>query len=143
MRLAIYQRLLTLSFLALMAIEASAGAGASWWNPEWTVRKKVTIDASAAGVTAPDSFGAVTILLRLHEGNFAFGSAKEDGSDIRIVSADDKTLLPYHIEKFDGLLNEAFVWIKVPELKPGSPVVVWLYYGNAGPSATQVGDSKA
>ena len=46
-------------------------------------------------------------------------SARDDGSDIRFVAGDDKTPLTFHIEKYDSLLGEAFVWVKVPDLKPG------------------------
>ncbi|MEI9898607.1 MAG: DUF2341 domain-containing protein [Chthoniobacter sp.] len=72
------------------------------------------------------------VLVRLHEGNFQFGSARDDASDLRFVAADDKTLLPFHIEKFDGLLNEAYVWIKVPDLKAGAPGTFWLLLRQRG-----------
>ena len=85
------------------------------------------------------------VLIRLHDGNFQFrtSAAREDASDLRFVAADDKTVLPYHIEKFDGLLNEDYVWVKVPDIKGGAPVTFWLYYGNTGPNALRVEDSKA
>jgi biopolymer transport protein ExbB len=143
MRLASYRRIILFSCFVLAAASAHAGGKASWWKPEWTIRKKVTIDAGAAGVTAPAALGTQVVLLRLHEGNFSFTSAKEDGSDMRFVAADDKTLLPHHIEKFDALLNEAFVWVKVPEVTATAPLSFWLYYGNAEPSATSVEDTKA
>ncbi len=82
------------------------------------------------------------MLLRLHDGTFRFDAAKEDGSDIRLVAEDGKTLLPYHLEKYDPLLNEAFVWVKVPDLQPNAQRTLWLYYGNAGPKATPVADAK-
>ncbi len=78
----------------------------------------------------------------MHDGNFRFAEAKEDGSDIRFVADDEKTLLPYHIEKYDALLNEAFVWVKLTDLKPGAVTTFWLYYGNGGSSATRVEDPK-
>lgn len=112
----------------------------AWWNPEWSIRKKLSIDPSAAAVS--EAVPGATVLLRLHDGNFSFASANEDGSDLRFVAADDKTLLPYHIEKFDALLNEAFVWVKVGEIKPGAPSSFWLYYGNSGPGATRAEDAK-
>src|SRR4051812_33794270 len=88
--------------------------GKSWWKEEWTIRKKITIDTGSAGVPIADPIGAGTVLVRLHDGNFQFAAAREDGSDIRFVSEDDKTLLPHHVEKYDGLLNEAYVWVKLP-----------------------------
>jgi biopolymer transport protein ExbB len=81
-------------------------------------------------------------LVRLHDGNFDFASAKDDGGDIRFVAGDDKTPLAYHIEKYDSLLNEAFVWVKVPDLKPGAQTSIWLYYGNAGEKAQRADNAK-
>jgi len=91
------------------------------------VRKPVVITPGPD--TAPVE-GAVA-LLRLHSGNFQFGFAKDDGSDLRVVAADGETVLPHHIERYDALMNEAFVWVRVPEVKAGDPTEVWLYYGNA------------
>jgi biopolymer transport protein ExbB len=113
-----------------------------WWNGDWTIRKKFEIDTSTAGVPIADQIGSVAVLIRLHDGNFRFAEAKEDGSDIRFLAADDKTLLTHHIERYDALLNEGFVWVKLPDLKPGAKTSFWLYYGNAGTKATRVDDPK-
>lgn len=131
---------LSLLLLATLAFGATAQA---WWNPEWTVRKKITVDTSAAGAGITDTVGAAEVLIRLHEGNFQFTAAREDASDLRVVAADDKTLLPFHVERFDGILSEGFVWVKVPEVKPGAQVTFWLYYGNSGESVARTDDAKA
>jgi biopolymer transport protein ExbB len=115
---------------------------ASWWNKEWTIRKRIDIDTTTAGAPIADPIGTSAILIRLHDGNFRFTDAKEDGSDIRFVAADDKTLLTHHVEKYDALLNEAFVWVKIPDLKPGAKTTFWLYYGNTGSKATRIDDPK-
>lgn len=130
-----------LGCLASLILSASASA-ASWWNPEWTLRRKITVDTSASGVPIPEPIGSTAVLVRLHDGNFQFPAAKEDATDIRFVTEDDKTLLPFHIEKYDGLLNEAFVWVKLPDAKPGAKSSFWLYYGNAGNKATRADDAK-
>jgi biopolymer transport protein ExbB len=127
--------------LAALLIAAPNNARA-WWNKEWTIRKKIDVDTSTAGAPIADPIGTTAILIRLHDGNFKFTEAKEDGSDIRFVAGDDKTLLTYHIEKYDALLNEAFVWVKIPDLKPGSKTTFWLYSGNGGSKATRVDDPK-
>ena len=111
----------------------------AWWKEEWTVRKKLTVDGAA--VTEP--VGAGVVLVRLHQGNFSFESAREDGADLRFVAEDDKTPLPYHIEKFDALLNEAFVWVKLPEIKPAAATTFWMYSGNAAENVARADDSKA
>src|SRR5580704_10849122 len=103
---------------------------AAWWNDQWTLRKKITIDTGASGASVSEPIGTTPVLVRLHVGNFRFGSAKEDGSDLRFVAADDKTLLKYHVEKFDSLLGEALVWVSIPDLRPGTKTDFWLYFGN-------------
>ena len=120
------KRLLTLLIICF----ALSGTAHAWWNDKWTLRKKVTIDLSPTGGAITDSVGNSPVLIRLSD--FNFGAAKDDGSDIRIIAEDDKTTLPYHIEKYDSLMGEAFVWVSVPNLKPGAVNTVWLYYGNAG-----------
>ena len=134
--------LLLCAWLTLLTT-GSAAEKASWWNPEWTIRKKVTVDTTATGGAITEPVGTALVLIRLHDGNFQFLSGKPDGDDLRFVSADDKTLLPYHIEKFDSLLNEAFIWVKVPDVKPVAQNSFWLYYGNTGDTAAKASDSKA
>jgi biopolymer transport protein ExbB len=113
----------------------------AWWNDDWSLRKKITIDASATGANITEPIGAATpVLVRLHLGNFRFQATKDDGSDLRFVLADDKTPLKYHIEKFDPLLGEALVWVSVPNLLPGAKTEIWLYFGNK--KAVAVSDPK-
>ena len=75
------------------ALLLCASNSQAWWNKEWTIRKKIDIDTSTAGAPIADPIGTTAILIRLHDGNFRFTEAKEDGSDLRFVAADDKTLL--------------------------------------------------
>jgi biopolymer transport protein ExbB len=115
----------------------------AWWNDECTLRKKITLDTTATGSVISDPIGTAAVLIRLHDGNFQFLSAKDDGGDLRFLAEDDKTPLAFHIEKFDSLLNEAFVWVKLPDLKPGTRTSFWLYYGNSGGKAVRADDPKA
>lgn len=104
---------------------------AAWWNEQWTLRKRITIDTGPSGASISDPIGSSPVLVRLHIGNFRFGAAKDDGSDLRFVAADDKTPLKHHVEKYDSLLGEALIWVGIPDLKPGAKTEIWLYYGNA------------
>jgi biopolymer transport protein ExbB len=139
---------------ALAVLWAGAGVASAadkgekikpWWNPEWTIRKKITVDTTAAGGNITEPVGAATaVLLRLSDNNFQFDaeSAHDDGSGLRFVADDDKTVLPYQIEKIDSLLHEAYVWVKVPEIKPGATVSLYMYYGNANPQLANGPDPK-
>ena len=110
--------------------------GAAWWNKTWTQRQPLTLDTAAAGTT--EATGPVTVLVRLSDNNFQFATAAEGGADLRFIGEDGKTVLPHHIEKWDGLLNEAFVWVKLPDAKPGAKAIVHLYYGGGGTDAAPV-----
>jgi biopolymer transport protein ExbB len=129
--------------LALVFVTTCGSAEAKWWNTDWTIRKKITIDTTAKGISIGQPIKSMAILVRLHDGNFQFSAGKDDGSDLRFLAADEKTLLTYHIEKFDPLLGEAFVWVRVPDLKPDSPTTIWLYYGNTGATAVRAENTKA
>lgn len=99
----------------------------AWWNDDWNFRKQLTVNASASAQNIP-------VLVRLHTGNFNyFHDLKADGGDLRFVAADDKTLLKFHIEKFDVANEMALIWVRLPEVKAGQKL--WMYYGNAGASS--------
>jgi biopolymer transport protein ExbB len=125
--------------LVLLAVLWPAPA-AAWWNDQWSLRKKITIDTGPSGAAVSDAIGTTPVLVRLHVGNFRFGAAKEDGGDLRFVAADDKTPLKHHVEKYDSLLGEALVWVSIADLKPGTKNEIWLYYGN--PKAPTAVDAK-
>lgn len=127
-----------LGVIAALAILSSPAR--AWWNDEWQLRKKISIDASAAGADITDPIGTTPVLIRLHPGNFRFSATKDDGSDLRFVAGDDKTPLKHHVEKYDALLGEALVWVAVPSLPSGAKTEIWLYYGNK--KAVPVADAK-
>jgi biopolymer transport protein ExbB len=125
--------------VAVLAFGASP-AHATWWNSDWAARKAITIDTSATGANITDPIGTTPVLIRLDVSNFTFDAANPDGSDIRFVASDDKTPLAYHIEKYDHLLGQAYIWVNVPAVMPGGQTNFYLYYGN--PKAT-AGDNAA
>jgi biopolymer transport protein ExbB len=120
--------------LILLAIGAAtalpSAANAAWWQTDWSFRKQITIDTSPKGGNIAESAGRVPVLIRLHSGNFSFGDAQENGSDIRFVSADDKTPLAFHIESYDPVLGMANIWVDVPEFPAAATKDIWLYYAN-------------
>lgn len=133
--------LLVLALPALLTA-ADTTPSAPWWDAKWPARKQIVIDTSERGVLITEPIGTVPVLLRLHDGNFNFMAAKEDGSDLRFVAQDGKTVLKHHIEKWDSLLNEAYVWVQLPELNSKTSSTFWLYYGNVL-DASSTADSKA
>lgn len=113
--------LLPLSAATLAAAEDTA----PWWNKAWAHRQPLVFDPSAASGAG----GPATLLVRLHDGNFQFAATTEGGPDLRFIAPDGKTVLPHQVEKWDPLLNEAFVWVRVPELSGSEKSTLHLYYG--------------
>lgn len=131
----------TFAFLVLAALQALLPLAHASWNPDWSKRAKITLNTAADGATITAAADNVPVLVRLHTGNFQFLDAKQDGSDLRFVAADDKTPLKFHIEKFDGVNELAFVWVLLPRVNAGAKAdFIWAYYGN--PKAVAAGDAK-
>ncbi len=126
------------AFLLCLAFATGLhAADKTWWDAKWTTRKKIDIDTTGKGLAIAEPIGTTAVLVRLHEGVFSFMSAKEDGSDLRFTADDHKTVLKHHVEKWDSLLNEAYVWVQVPDLKPAEATSIWLYYGAAEATAAE------
>ncbi len=121
-----------LAGLCVLILGLSAGvAQAAWWNADWKYRIKIDADAGPKGANISEPIGRTQILVRLLANNFKFDTAKQDGGDIRFVAGDDRTPLHYHIEKFDGLVDEvALIWVDVPDLAPGATTNFYMYWGN-------------
>ncbi|MDC8771014.1 MotA/TolQ/ExbB proton channel family protein [Roseateles albus] len=128
--------------LALIA-SAMPGAAHAWWNADWSGRTRITLNTSAQGTETKEAASNVAVAVRLHSGNFDFTSAKEDGSDLRVIAADDKTPLKFSIERFDGVNELAVLWVQMPNVLPGSDKnQFYVYAGNAKATA-EPGDSVA
>jgi biopolymer transport protein ExbB len=128
-------------FLVAVLLLAPAISHA-WWNQEWKQREKVELNTSAQGVEIKQALTAVPLAVRLHTGNFSFAAAKPDGSDLRFVAADDKTVLKHFVERFDAANELAVVWVQVPTVAPGvAAQSIWLYHGN--PNGPSTSDAKA
>ncbi len=131
-------------FLLFLVSASSLGAApaSAWWNSDWGSRMKLTADAGPKGAAVTQPIGRTQVLIRLHSGNFNFDTAKENGEDLRVIAGDDRTPLHFHIERFDGLVDQiGLIWVDVPDLAPGAATPLYLYWGNK--NAQPGGDAKA
>ncbi|MBV4458694.1 DUF2341 domain-containing protein [Pseudomonas sp. COR58] len=126
---------LFLSLLICLGFVLPATAQA-WWQDDWHYRKQIAVDTTPQGAGIQQPLGRTALLVRLHTGNFTFDGVKEDGSDLRFVAADDKTVLNHQIESFDALMGMALVWVDVPNVEGGQRQDIWMYYGNPKAPAT-------
>ena len=124
------KKLLPILTFAALLFAATTPAHA-WWNKDWTQHTKVTLNTGASGVETRAAVADLAVPVRLHSGNFDFVNAKEDGSDLRFIAADDKTPLAFVIERWDPINELALVWVQVPSVLPGTDKnVIHAYAGN-------------
>lgn len=120
----ILRALLAICGATLLFVSRHAKA---WWDEAWSSRMKIGLDT--AGISAP--LTQVPVVVRLHAGNFPFSACNADGSDLRFVGADDKTTLPFHIDRFDATYGIAVVWVQIPSTGGAAEAGhFWMYYGN-------------
>lgn len=128
-------RRLILTTLVSLGLLAPAIAHA-WWQDDWLYRKPITVDTTPQGAAIDQPAGRTPLLVRLHTGNFTFDGVNENGSDIRFVASDDKTVLNHQVESFDPLMGMALIWVDVPQVEGGQRQDIWMYYGNPKAPAT-------
>lgn len=128
-----------LSYFVSVLLFLSMQARSDWWDDNWQYQKKLTIDISA--VSGVDDEKEFPVLLKLSGGNFKyFMDVLPKGEDLRFVAADHKTVLNYHIEKFDPITEIALIWVQLKiSAMVGSDETIYMYYGN--PSAVAAGNS--
>ncbi|WLI10078.1 MULTISPECIES: DUF2341 domain-containing protein [Pseudomonas] len=129
---------LFIAFLICLGFVLPATAQA-WWQDDWHYRKQISVDTTPQGAAINETLGRTALLVRLHTGNFTFDGVKEDGSDLRFVAADDKTVFNHQIESFDPLMGMALIWVDVPVITGGQRQDLWMYYGNQKAPATSNG----
>ena len=95
----------------------------------WPTREVITLTNSGAELTN------YAIEVTLDKGHTAFWAAvQNDGDDIRIVDADNTTVLSHGLTAFDYTNKIARIWVKVPSLPASSSKSIYLYYGNGSAS---------
>jgi biopolymer transport protein ExbB len=132
------------AIILMTSAHAQSPAPETWWNEQWAMRKKITIDASPTGAVIAEPIGTAPVLVRLHAGNFgqSFKEVAPNGADLRFVAGDDKTLLNFQIERFDAEKSEALIWVKVPNINPNSKTEFWMYWSNEAAPALTAQDGK-
>ncbi len=90
----------------------------------WKYYKKIVIRENT-GQDLTD----YAIPIFLNSTNFNFSKAKSDGSDIRFIASDNKTILDYWIQYWNSTSEKALVWVKL-DLPGGENTTIYMIYGN-------------
>ena len=99
-----------------------------WYDTDWQYRRKITIDNP--GGTALLNY---QVRIDLDNSSFDFTNALSDGSDIVVTDLDKTSNIPFWIETWDAVGEQATIWAKVPNITI-SGTSVYIYYGNPAPS---------
>jgi hypothetical protein len=107
-----------------------------WWNLDWTRRRQISIDTTL--LTGPAT--QFPVLVRLSPTTIDYATVQDEGEDLRFITLDHATELPFEIDRFGDDANTE-VWVRVPSLSVGVPTGFWVYHGN--PNATATGSGAA
>ncbi len=136
-------RQLCLAIAMLLSGALASSSAHAWWNADWTHRTRVVIDTTDKGLALGEAVMAPAIAVRLHSGNFDFAAASPDGGDIRVVGPDDKTVLPFVIERFDTVNELAVLWVKPAAVLPGSDKNEFFVYAGHAKAPAQAAGTPA
>lgn len=105
-----------------------SGPPANWYDLGWSKRKQITVSNSNGALT--------NFQVKLNIGYD--GAMKSDFGDLRFVSSDGVTLLPYWVESYTASAT-AIIWVKVPNLPANGNATIFMYYGNSAVSSASDG----
>jgi len=127
-KVSIYQ--LTAIAIVLMALSLFA-----YDYSNWQYSLNLIINTKGVGVT--EDVTNFPLLIRLTPENSAvFNTAKSNGEDIRFSKSDGSTPLPYQIEKWDNISQQATIWVKVDFIYGNNDEqAIIMYYGNSAASS--------
>jgi hypothetical protein len=83
---------------------------------EWKSTYRVSINTTVTGANLSENLFGFPLLLRLNSTNFNFKDARNNGSDLRITKSDSLTILPFEIERWDALTEQAEIWVRLDTL---------------------------
>jgi hypothetical protein len=99
-------------------------------NPQWKYSRALHLNTSASGADVSGSVYDFPVVIRLNSALFDFSKAQADGRDIRFTKADN-VFLPYEIERWDAVNQQAEIWVKVDTVHGGdSDQAIMMYWGN-------------
>ena len=124
----------------LFATAMAAGtARAAWYDINWLDRNELTFSNSASAENLTE---LSRCLVHLDASNFDFSRAQSAGQDVRFTDSDGATLLSHEVEKWDQAGQEAWVWVKVPQVDANSTSDS-IYVYSANPAASALGPAHA
>jgi hypothetical protein len=112
--------------------EKALADGEDWYNPSWSKRIKITIDADKVDSDLTD----FPVYVDLNDlGSDFFTHVKADGGDIRVTKADGTTEVPREVVVIDTGADTGELHFKADgTLSASVDTEFYIYYGNSGAS---------
>lgn len=102
-----------------------------YYDPAWTVRKKIVFDADRVSSGPHTNFPA---LITFSADSSLNDNAQADGDDILFTDANGTTLLDFEIESYST--GTLVAWVLVPTLSSTIDTTIYMYYGNAAAASS-------
>ena len=110
----------------------SSGDTAVVSKPLLNYSQRLSLNTTASGANVRGDVFNIPVLIRLHSGNFNFSEAAADGADIRFAKS-DTAFLPCEIERWDPVLQQAELWVKVDTVRGNDGTqFITMYWSNPG-----------
>ncbi len=91
--------------------------------PAWNYKEEITIDPAYIDLDLSD----FPVLVKLDSSNFDFDNETDDGLNVRFVDSQGHPL-SYEIEDWDKAGQEAYIWVKVPDISSSSGASLYMYH---------------
>jgi hypothetical protein len=128
------------SVVLRQSVAVAAGDTVGVFNPGWKFCRRLRLNTSSSGAAVAGTVTDFPVLVRLHDGNFPFGQAVMDGTDLRFTKADG-TELRFE-SAWDNGARRAEVWVSVDTIYGNNATQeILMYWGN--PDAPQVSSGPA
>ena len=115
------------------------------WLSGWAKRRKITIDHGKIDNDLTDF--PILIYLSSNSGinntdvTSIFDEVGSNRKKIAVTTSDGETQCYVEIEKWDAVNEEAWLWVKVPNISATEDTILYIYYDNTQPDNTDyVGD---
>ena len=119
-------------------VSSDAAPPAGWWDPMFSRRRRLIIDARLASPAA--ALSDVPVALRIPANTIDQASAGAGGGGLRFVDAAGK-VLAVDVDTWDAQ-GESIVWLKLPALPITGAAPIYMYWGSSG-AASPAGDRQA
>ncbi|HLP40210.1 MAG TPA: DUF2341 domain-containing protein, partial [Fibrobacteria bacterium] len=103
----------------------------------------LTVGSNADWANLPESMVVrnFPLLVRLDSSTFDFAQARNDGSDLRFTTLDNK-LLHHQIDSWDASKRQAAIWVQLDSLKGGTTRNIRMHWSNTGANMPPPNESK-